>query len=294
MKPNIAYPSCTALVASLVLLAPALASADVFTISQVTTIHSTGAATLAAGTNDLGDIVGSVSGDAGLSAWIYIRGESSLFQVPSADETTARSISNKRRVVGAFVQDGTHGYAYQGGTLVKLDAPGWEVTYASGINDKGEIVGQVLGPVAEGSFLFKNGIFTYLVIPGSLADSAQGINNFSQIVGPYLSADGVIRGYVYKNGVTTSIEFPEASYTIPTGINDLGQIVGHYGLEPGVSHGFVYWKGVFSTVDVPGSDSTLIMGVNDHGMIVGTYNTPEGADGFRAMLRRTTGKGRPR
>lgn len=149
-------------------------------------------------------------------------------------------------------------------TFTTLDDPSATTgTYAFGINNSGEVVGESQnGP--EVSFIYDSGVYTSLY--GAKAFS---INDNGQIAGIYLE-----RGFVESGGVFTTIDGPSAVYTNVYKINNSGQVVGDYSNGPSSSnhHGFIYSSGVFTTIDDPfATNGTAVTGINNSGQAVGTY-----------------------
>jgi probable HAF family extracellular repeat protein len=166
-------------------------------------------------------------------------------------------------------------------TFTAFDFPGLTGnTWASGINDRGQIVGGYFccGGIFTGhyhGFLFDRGEFTTIDVPfpGALHTEANGINNRGQIVGIYVNDTGR-HGFLYDDGVFSTIDVPftDAISTDAFGINDRGEIVGRY--DDGQNfHGFLYSQGEFSRLDAPFSQvpNTIAYGINNRGQIVGGY-----------------------
>ena len=105
-------------------------------------------------------------------------------------------------------------------------------TFAFGINDKGQIVGQG-GRIG---FLLTEGTYQQIIPPlaaitGSISvTTAEGINNAGQIVGWYYDSSGQQHGFLLDGGMYSSIDVPfaGASNTVATGIDDKGQVVGYF------------------------------------------------------------------
>jgi probable HAF family extracellular repeat protein len=108
-------------------------------------------------------------------------------------------------------------------------------SFAFGINDQGQIVGQVASPDGTTSYaaLWQNGAITNLgVLPGDFGDFASGINNQGQVVGSSFDSNFKwAHGFIWQNGVITDLNtlFPASSnlYVLMANkINDSGQISG--------------------------------------------------------------------
>ena len=140
-------------------------------------------------------------------------------------------------------QDFDYGYAFQ-----SQDQSGGDPTYAYGVNNLGQIVGDfigtdpnVAGNVAHG-FFFNNGVWSYFDDPNSVNGTfAQGINDADQIVGYYVDGNAITHGFIFNKptGTYTTIDVPGALNSFVYGINDAGQIVGAYVDGSGKTHGFV-------------------------------------------------------
>jgi probable HAF family extracellular repeat protein len=138
-------------------------------------------------------------------------------------------------------------------------------TRANGINNNGEIVGDVGGGLQ--GFLDTNGVSTMIDVPGAISSSPRGINDKGQIVGFAASSAGTGAGVLDSNGVFTVINVPGVFNISPSGINDKGQIVGTY--VDSQYHGFLDSNGVFTTINFPGAYATFAYGINNAGQIVG-------------------------
>lgn len=118
-------------------------------------------------------------------------------------------------------------------SFTTIDVPGALLTFATGINDGGQIVGifqDALGN--DHGFLDSGGSFTTIDVPGAIPGTTfvSGINDSGQIVGSFTSAPGALsHGFLYSGGSFSTIDVPGAipGTTSVSGINDSGQIVGH-------------------------------------------------------------------
>jgi probable HAF family extracellular repeat protein len=161
-----------------------------------------------------------------------------------------------------------------------IDVPGVINTFATGMNNNGQIVGYYDDGTGDHGFLYTAASFTTIDVPGATNTFAAGINDNGQIVGHYSDSTGD-HSFLYTAGSFTMIDVPGATSTFATGINDSGQIVGilcggsgcRYPSRPTIgNHGFLYSAGSFTTIDVPSADyGTDAFGINDNGQVVGTY-----------------------
>jgi probable HAF family extracellular repeat protein len=279
----------------------------VFTTLDLPAVGSSGDPTLVA-INSSGQVLTA-------GGFLYSGGSWTSLQDPAAglNSTFLRGINDQGQIVGSFTdQSGSdHGLLYSNGIWTTLDDPlakrdasgNLTGTFASGINDAGQIVGSYLDSANRGhAFLYSGGVWTTLDDPAAGATgvtSASAINDQGQIVGTFRDGTGN-HGFLYSGGTWTTLDDPFAHSsvdnpfphsTIATGINDAGQIVGTYKDSANQAHGFVYQNGAFTTVDDPqasgssfsGTSGTQALGINDAGQIVGSYFNVHG-HGFVANL----------
>jgi len=147
-------------------------------------------------------------------------------------------------------------------------------TFATGINDAGQIVGFY----NENNFIRHgfvhnpdDGTFTTLDDPLATGDTlASGINNMGQIVGYYVNASGT-HGFLYSNGTYTTLDDPLGTTTEALGINDAGQIVGFYkdsGLE---EHGFLLTITPNPAAPAGTTADMILRGSNTSSAVAGQY-----------------------
>ena len=107
------------------------------------------------------------------------------------------------------------GFLYTGGTFSSIKFPGADLTFADGINDAGQIVGNyTTAAPGFGSFLYNAGTFSTISFPGAGPNStlAHGINDAGQIVGSFFQG-GDVHGFVDKAGTFSTIIVPGAGDT---------------------------------------------------------------------------------
>jgi probable HAF family extracellular repeat protein len=75
-------------------------------------------------------------------------------------------------------------------TFSPLNVPGATITVASGINNRGQIVGWFLDATGTHGFLKDGSTFTTIDVPDTQVTSAYGINDRGQVVGSFLDATG--------------------------------------------------------------------------------------------------------
>jgi|SRR2546423_1577423 probable HAF family extracellular repeat protein len=107
-----------------------------------------------------------------------------------------------------------------------LDDPGaTQGTFASGINDAGQIVGTYLTGTGVHGFVYSGGTFTTLDDPSGIKTFATGINSAGHIVGYYTDSGGHDHAFFFSGGFDT-LNNPLGNVVgndfYAEGINDLG------------------------------------------------------------------------
>jgi probable HAF family extracellular repeat protein len=264
-----------------------------------------------AGINNRGEIVGEYIVASSKESILLRdrRGMITSFDVPGAQGTEATDINDRGQIVGTYsedtpiVNDSARPCAYVldrfgRGKFTRIDFPGASLTAASGINNRGQVVGGYLD--AEGrphGFLWDKGRFTTIDGPGAVATQATDINDRGEMVGFFgddpndpTAATGA-RGFLLSRGDFTTFDAPGVAFTQPSSINNRGQIVGSTFSDPNGTelHGFLLAKGPagpFTPIDFPGAPNTVAFGINDRGQIVGVYENPDAApDGQQGPMR---------
>ena len=84
-----------------------------------------------------------------------------------------------------------------GGTYTTISFSNSVSTFARGINESGQIVGDYVDAAGnDHGFLYSDGSYTTLAPPGSTWTEAYGINAQGEIVGTFIDAQGVVRGFI--------------------------------------------------------------------------------------------------
>ena len=115
-------------------------------------------------------------------------------------------------------------------TFTSLEVPGATQTDATGINNRGTIVGFYFNSPLLHGFALQKGTYTTVDAPGSsLETRLSGINVHGDIVGRYtVTAGPNSHGFILQGSVFTTIDFPGAQQTFASGINSRVEIVGFY------------------------------------------------------------------
>lgn len=162
-------------------------------------------------------------------------------------------------------------------SLTVLNDPWVGNTVLSGINDRGDIVGNVLdqdgGPMF--GFLYSNNTFTKIEAPGAARTQVSGINNSGKVVGSYSNYETFREfdsfGFVYDNGSFHGVNPPNPwnAGTYATDINNSGTIAGWYDWGVEDFYGFSYDGNSYK--DIYAGWETFATGITGKGEVVGFY-----------------------
>jgi probable HAF family extracellular repeat protein len=210
--------------------------------------------TTAAGINASGDIVGhytSVStGRASTYGFLLRNGVFTTLDVPGSAHTGsgaenfqgALGINSQGVVVGVYRTPDTvqHGYVWRDGVFITIDIPGAFETSATGINERGDIIGEFEYPPGGNprSFLLTAGEWTEFRFPGARSTEVSGINSQGEMVGGYIGSDFRVHGFLFSKHGSMTIDIPGSTLTWANGINPRGDIVGRY-VVASLQHGFL-------------------------------------------------------
>ena len=219
--------------------------------------------------------------------------------LPALHGTT---INNAGQVVGTLgsLFDSTsaapfkaEAFLYQGGARTDIGPGGSALSFAYGLNDSGQVVGQAeFGPsAAPHAFLYDKGALNDLGTLGGGVSLAVVINNRGQIAGvsdvalppadaassgiPYATAYGYSLShlFLYAQGKMSDLGTLGNGLMYPLGINDAGEIVGRVdsATQAGIARpqAFHYANGSLAALSTLGGDTALAAAINNSSLIVG-------------------------
>jgi probable HAF family extracellular repeat protein len=151
-------------------------------------------------------------------------------------------------------------FSQQSFQYTTLQVPGSSQTFATAVNNNGDIVGYSESDGIASGFLYTNGSFQTISPCPHGGVEPMGTNDQGVIVGT--CNDGA---FMYQNGNVTYLAYPKATATFLTGINNEGVIMG--GWQRGSStHSFAYSNGTFTAI----GDNRLVGGINNSNTVSGT------------------------
>jgi probable HAF family extracellular repeat protein len=162
-------------------------------------------------------------------------------------------------------------FLYSNGVMSPLDTLGGRYSFATAINQLGDIAGDSETPGGlQHAYLWHDGFMTdlgTLGTPGSTRSQANGINSRGQVVGWAYLDSGTYHAFLYENGVMTDIG-TGTGWSSATDISELGRVVGYYQAGGG-SLPFLRADGATTTLPTLGGTNNGANKINLFGEIVG-------------------------
>jgi probable HAF family extracellular repeat protein len=152
----------------------------------------------------------------------------------------ARDISNSGQIVGGSrIADGRNrAFLYDHGTMTELPSLGGLSDEATGINERGWMVGSAVYPGqpagARRAVLWRNGGIEDLGTLGGTTARAWRINERGDVVGQARTANGQTHAFRWRDGVMSDLGTLGGPTSVALGLNDAGVVVGFS--ETGVIH----------------------------------------------------------
>jgi uncharacterized membrane protein len=224
--------------------------AFLFSSGTLTAIAAPGAThTYVRGINNSGQIVGwytyPVNGvpEGGEQGFLYSGGIFTPINPPSGvafnDVVLPFGINDMGDIVGYYnaTTGGWAGFLYKGGIFTSFRAPGETNTFATGVNNIGQIVGYTIPDPStrqHHGFLYDGTKFITVDVAPATAPGANGttpykINNLGAVTGQFQPPAQLPLAFTYFNdGGLVTYEIPSANATGFGGINSNGTVVGSY------------------------------------------------------------------
>ena len=203
------------------------------------------------------------------------------------------AINDSGQIAGAFIHGRGDAILYSDGVVKVITAPGAYTARAWGINNLGEVVGEVsFCDIVDGNcvnsrtrgFIYNSRQNTYTILGtlGGTGSRAYSINDAGQVTGYSDIATGssIDHAFIFKDGVFNDIGAALSSAeTLAFTINRSGQVAGFASSNTPANGAFLYDGGFFLFFQQQGGAADI----NDRGEIVGRMGGNDDGSG-RAFL----------
>jgi probable HAF family extracellular repeat protein len=189
------------------------------------------------GINSANNVVGSYTNSSGNSVGFLYTSKSGTFTdiagPAGATSSVANDINDKGWVVGWYTDSSGvyHGFLLQGSKYTTLDVPTASISFADGINNRGDIAmgWRNSSNFLEGS-LYKIERKTYKTInvPHTTGSNPTCTNDKGDIVFLWYDSINLEHGALRHGGKYYKFDYPKAIQTFPACVNDKNAIVGYY------------------------------------------------------------------
>ena len=239
--------------------------------------------------NDAGQVIGESSGPSGppTKAFIWqngVRTELPPLPLPRRGASPT-GINSSGDVVGqsglGLIGGPPRAVLWRNGTVTDLGTLGGNASWASGINDAGQIFGVVeYSPFSYHAFLWENGVMTDL--GGLDGGSSMGVdmNSHGHVVGYAFLANGYPTAVLWRGGEIIDLgALPGGTYSQALAINDNGLVVGISENAEGRFHAVLWENGTIVDLGTLGGFTSSIGGrysLNEAGHIGGSAENAAG------------------
>jgi hypothetical protein len=181
------------------------------------------------------------------------------------------------------------GFVYSKGKFTPVNFPKSKGTQATGINDKGWVVGLYLDSASASHGFVKVGTkYTSIDVKGETNTVAWGVNNKGQITVYATNSAGDFDSFLVTGKTFKNINNPKAKGGLGTVVHtpsNVGDIDGTYYNSAGTEKGWLLHAGKYYDVVDP-KGTTRADGLNDKSVLVGRYGTGSfGGTGFKATYK---------
>lgn len=193
-------------------------------------------------------------------------------------------LNDKGQVIVGFGYPHTNAYIWDNGNVTDLGNLGAPFVRTTGMNNKGQVVGESRTATDEYlGFVWNNGVMTamYPFVPYKISDNGH-------IVG-YTCMFWCSRAAMFLNGTVTEIGTLGGRVIVPSDVNNQGQVVGYATLAQGpdpIGPRAIIWEtssGILDLGTLFGDDHAFASAINNYGQVVGNSFSHD-ADVTRAFI----------
>jgi uncharacterized membrane protein len=203
----------------------------------------------------------------------------------NATESDLRGVTDKLDMVGTFVEENFQGFLLRGRRVTRIGPlPGDNFSFAFGLNDRRQVIGNSTGDGGSSQFVWRDGQFTILEGLTGQKFSIEPVEIQHQ--GIVAGSDSLAgRAVIWQNGTVMDIGgLPGSTQNSAGAINDRGQVAGLSFLSdpdvfPRQVTPFIWEDGVVRALPplFGGVTESFVLSINDHGVVVGD-SLAEGAE----------------
>jgi hypothetical protein len=202
-----------------------------------------------------------------------VTGSIAFYAINSANTAVGWCINTKTSLDESFT--------YSKGKFTAVNFPKSDGTQATGINDKGDVVGLYLDTAgAEHGFVKRGTKYTSIDVKGDTSADAYGINNAGDITVFAINSSGDYDSFIYNGKTFKKVGYPSAGPlgSVAHAVNNKGDVDGTYYDSAGDVHGWLLHGGKYYSLDDPNGCKcdTRDDGINDKLEMVGRYSTTLG------------------
>jgi probable HAF family extracellular repeat protein len=176
-----------------------------------------------------------------------------------------------------------NGYAaatvWQGGVAQPLGTLGGSDSYATAINERGQVTGSAVNAAGQGrAFLYDEGALANLgALPGWQWSAGNAVNDAGQVAGSAQLSNGRFRGFVWDRATgLTQLGTLGGRNSYAMDISDAGMVVGSSTLASGWAHAFLWNGSTMTDLGTLGGGNSGAYGINASGDAVGYSDLPGG------------------
>ncbi|MEZ4638016.1 MAG: hypothetical protein R2856_24155, partial [Caldilineaceae bacterium] len=160
-----------------------------------------------------------------------------------------------------------------------LGALGTEDSYATGINNAGQVIGYSFTEhlPTQHAFLWENGAMQDLGALGGIyaTSGAADINEAGQVVGSSYKTPGM-HATLWEDGTMLDLGTLGGLRSVARDINEAGRVIGDADTADGEAHAFIWIDGTMYDLGTLGGNRSQALAINEAGQVVGRSTTADG------------------